>query len=400
MGQRIGKLGMALAGLLLSLVLLTGAAYAWFSISTAPEIQGIRMQVTRTGKEYPFELSLDYGEMGDQASWTTQLHLDALLGKMNTLRPVSTCDGQNWYLPIYGANGNVTGFTRIDNIGEYSNLADANTNYFTYADIWIRTRDKDTDYQVKLSNPLDLAGVKAEGKETDFGTYVLSRPRWKEGRPVTGDDAMACLRIGFQFLTGGGESEEQREEKFYIYEPNAEMRSAAIKAFVEANAEQQKGNDSIGYLFTQGEGGADSITAKTYIDQYADRKQVFDTMVPRLKPGGQGQEEGYTLVSPDSQDDIVLIRQMTSSWKNGLTQGSKISSKDIGAIGAFIDGNMQETDTPPMTTLTEGTVKRLRLYIWLEGQDIDCWNQIAGGSIYANLELTGKAVPKESAAVN
>ena len=154
---------------------------------------------------------------------------------------------------------------------------------------------------------------------------------------------MACLRIGFQFLTGVGESEEQREEKFYIYEPNAEMRSAAMKAFVEANAEQPKGNDSIGYLFTQGEGGADAITAKTYIDQYADRKQVFDTIVPSIKPGGQGEEEGYTLVTPDSQDDIVLIRQMTSSWKNGLTQGSKISSKDIGAIGAFIDGNMQET---------------------------------------------------------
>lgn len=397
MGQKVGKLGMALAGMVLSLVLLTGAAYAWFSISTAPEVRGISVGVTRTGKEYPFELSLDYGEKGEQAAWTTQLHLDALLGKMNTLRPVSTCDGQNWYLPIYGANGNVTGFSRIDNVAEYSNLTDANTNYFTYADLWIRTRDPDMDYQVKLSNPLDLDSVKAEGRETDFGTYALNEPVWKDGQMKLYDDAMTCLRIGFQFMDDLGEPEGM----FYIYEPNADMRSQGMKAFVQSNQGQQKGNDTIGYLFSQAVEEGDAITADRYVKEYAGKSLVFDTQVPSRTVGSDGEEtDSFTMVSQGEREGTVLIRQRKSSWKEGLTKESKISSKAIGAIGAFIDKDMEVAETPPMTTLTENIVKKLRLYIWLEGQDIDCWNQIAGGSIYANLEFTGVAVPKESQAAD
>ena len=51
-------------------------------------------------------------------------------------------------------------------------------------------------------------------------------------------------------------------------------------------------------------------------------------------------------------------------------------------------GIMPETE---VFSLSAGITKA-RIYMWIEGQDIDCWNQIADGNIYVNLEFMGRPV--------
>ena len=49
------------------------------------------------------------------------------------------------------------------------------------------------------------------------------------------------------------------------------------------------------------------------------------------------------------------------------------------------------TDDAVITTLTPNTPQRIRMYIWLEGQDVDCTNtsSIEGTAFALNLELSG-----------
>ena len=47
------------------------------------------------------------------------------------------------------------------------------------------------------------------------------------------------------------------------------------------------------------------------------------------------------------------------------------------------------TEDVYLTQLTGGVPQRIRMYIWLEGQDVDCINSAAAGSFAISLELAG-----------
>ena len=44
----------------------------------------------------------------------------------------------------------------------------------------------------------------------------------------------------------------------------------------------------------------------------------------------------------------------------------------------------------PLVTLTKDKPVKVRLYFWLEGQDVDCWNDIADTDFLVNLEFVGE----------
>ena len=448
MRKSLTKLAMAACGMGASLALLTGAGFAWYSISTSPEIRGITIGISKTGKEFPFEISMDYGEKGgdaEAATWTTTLNLSQtdLVKNYNTLRPISTYDGKHWYLPLYSATGAVKSFVQAEE-SIYANH-EKESNYFSYVDLWIRTEDPDASYTVRLSNPADMN--KLERGETHYGTFVLGQP-WKketDQRPY-GDDALTCLRIGFQFMSGDGidrsgesltqTNDSQRygeeEETFFIYEPNADKRASSITPFITSGGAQGglKYSTDVGYIRNKSESETEDptalVTVKNYKDNYLSKMdgKIVPTTVPRYDPDLAAEETGpeetvpeeatpaettpteeisvidYQLVELGGADDTdpttVLFRQKESKWKSTASSktAASVTSRDVDTIGSFLDadGNAVTGNLQSMTTLTKGNVKKLRIYFWLEGQDIDCWNQIAGGTLYANLELTGDAV--------
>lgn len=81
-----------------------------------------------------------------------------------------------------------------------------------------------------------------------------------------------------------------------------------------------------------------------------------------------------TLVSEDR-----MILQTASGW--GEVDPAEITKIQL-TLGEFIQN-------PPLFSLTPGDIVQIDLYIWLEGQDVDCTNAMNGAQIMANLQFTG-----------
>lgn len=379
------KLIVSISGILLAVTMLLGASYAWLTVSVTPEVRGLVIQIVPTGKEVPFELSIDYDTAKENATWTTQLHLTDLI-KNYTLRPISTADGEHWYLPRYNARGDINGFWEVD-LADCANRANTEDNYLVYTDVWVRTRNEHTPQDMLLSYPISKVG----DTENYYGSYVLWEPTWDEEGKLQQNDAMASLRIGFRFM----EEDTQGSSlgKFYVYEPNADMRSDDFGETLQVEPHSQMGE--LTYIYTD-------PNFKNLVNKYQTsytEGTYYSTLVPQYKADAP---EGWTLVDLREQLGSRLITQKTSSWaEDTLKNGQKITSRNIDTIGKFgtfqADGSFAElapVNGEALTTVTYGKVQKMRVYIWLEGQDIDCWNQIVEGNIYANLEFMGE--PKVS----
>ncbi len=61
-----------------------------------------------------------------------------------------------------------------------------------------------------------------------------------------------------------------------------------------------------------------------------------------------------------------------------------VSSENVGKVSTA-----GAADNAVIVTLEKNVPQRVRMYVWLEGQDSDCVNSVAGKNIAINLELAG-----------
>lgn len=372
-GHMAAKLAAAGAGLLLAVVMLVMGTFAWFTVNTKAEVGGISVSFVNDGTQWPFEFSINYRDVGydeDAATWLKEIDISQYLPRA-LLRPISTYDLEHWYSPTYDAAGSVAGFqeTPLSMIANHveSEAAEAEgTNCLVYADVWVRTRDPNTAYDLKLSNPSTNADgtFHLNDDETDFGTFVLWTPVWdtQTGHISTAsaNDAMASVRVGFAVSSGDG---SQAGETFtpYIFEPNADLHKG-----LGTSAEEQA---DVAYL--------DGVENKTVGNYNAAAGAVFTTSVPHSTGIGYEMANQPTFYQTESTWDQTKLAALESI--------SGLDSNCIGTIGMI-------EDAPSLATVKKGEPRLIRIYFWLEGQDVDCWNQIIGGSLYANLEFRGDTV--------
>ena len=79
-----------------------------------------------------------------------------------------------------------------------------------------------------------------------------------------------------------------------------------------------------------------------------------------------------TLVDPSR-----LILQSASSWTEAYPVERNVVIRDLGEF----------LNDPKIFDLKGGEIKRVDLYIWLEGQDVDCTNQISRAQILASIQF-------------
>ncbi len=167
------------------------------------------------------------------------------------------------------------------------------------------------------------------------GTYVVGTPEW-DGSTVRHEDggsgAQYAIRVGLRITPvdpGTGQATGQAE--FFIYEPNCDQH---VVQAGQSSAET-------GYAATPSIDGTDSLI-----------------------------------------DDAHLIRQTTSTW----TEADPVQRTVVMyQLGEFL------TDTRLFSLQQNGMV-RMDIYIWLEGQDIDCTNVIGNAAkIFASIQLQGDA---------
>lgn len=430
--------------LILSITVVAMSSYAWLVLSDSPTVSGIQVaigggntilvapDVTQVvdGKTYHYP-----GYFSDTLNFSQYSAYD-YLRELGGLTPVSTADGVNWYLPAYydttdsrvqlgqvpsGELKDVSQF-RLDDYLNYANLKATeqeklSEGSYIYLDFWVVSPG--SNYTLRVSTGDDTGGsflidLMEPVLRGDEGTdYVLGQSE--------GLSAAACARVGFlvspdrvtdntmgyyqntpaydsRYTQLRGWYQEKDSEptygsyRFTIYEPNADlhpMTPSMNGSYVITNPlAKVRGAasevDVSGQLTVQkASSWAQALTGTgTAIEQ---RFQA--ALLGMNVQGKSAQEVGEAFYGGYLQGQIApyvqtgaFIKRTSELYKfNGIVSAEQLAALD--SAGA--------TDDVYIMELERNVPQRIRMFIWLEGQDMDCVNGLSTGSFALNIELAG-----------
>ena len=422
--NNITKIAMACTAMLLSLAMLGLASFAWMTLSTNPEIRGLQFTINA---DRALLVSLDGVDYKQEVDMSPKFKAFA-----NVLRPVSTYDGEHWYVCDYDER---TGDVKQDTIRYLANGEGCNVeiekkenetdaeyaeriknSFYVYTDIYLKTEDESCKVYLSSPNGNETAEEKQKGH---YGTYVMSYVNQEKSaiKLITGG-AETCARVGMMFnptptdddsgiltqpIVSNVTANGVANKLFYIYEPNADKRSELDKTDTEYKTDQY----IIGSFRSKDEAvyeHSDGLYYQTYPVKYVAENGDKTWEIARFPLNRLIVQE----TSKWKTKDQIPLEDITSLTKEGL------NSNLIGKIGQFATNTGQlypsdptktlayekvnmsgttvdkESVSPyPLCTLTKDKPVKVRLFFWIEGQDIDCWNDVAGTSFMVNLEFSG-----------
>lgn len=407
--------------IVLSLSMLVMVTFAWYVMSTTPEVSGMQIQIgsdtirvapdckDESGQHYPgaFQGVLETG--------TT-----AIPENFWGLIPVSTADGKHWFSATYESLEN-GGDQKTDEYLEDTTLSSANLtarpksggNYL-YLDFWV-VAPKDYDLRVSTA-------TKGSGQS---GSYVKVFPQVKMDAAghysldETQRQAESSLRIGFlvnedvvsgesykkstnydsayKILKGKyqkpGEALPTSQTSFTIYEPNCDW-----------HADTQISGQ---YKETQPLALVGGKPQPVKLETYDGTKLAAQTSATwtRTDDGTQ------TKLSQALQTALLDAKTTDRSITNGQSAGEYLLNQYLkGQLSGYITSGQfiektgtlkDETDINTIkqsgattdaviVSLKKNVPQRIRMFVWLEGQDIDCTNEAALKTLLLNLELAGE----------
>lgn len=341
--------------LLLLLLIITGvmlstSTYAWFTSNRTVTVEDIDVNVAASGG---IQISVD------GTSWksiiTNQDLADAHVTYTtatnqipSVLKPVSTAAKalSNGYLSMW--LGTVSTSETPTNKGEYilstedvstvadnsnSGAANGENGHFVMFDLFIRLDDNGTD-----DMPLyltDGSNVTFKSGGSDLGTQNAARVAFiNEGHIATGSELTAI-----QALTTTQTSD------IYVWEPNYDTHTTTGIA------------NAYSYYNSVNQGDAYNVAnSKAQVPYFG------------------------TIAEVTTAEDILL------SKANATDNATKFATitPGIATKAAWADG----TDYEELFNLTPNTITKLRIYFWVEGQDIDCENNASGGDITLKLQFS------------
>ena len=230
---------------------------------------------------------------------------------------------------------------------------------YYYMDFWVSAPE---DFNLRL----------AAGDSKSAGSYALTLPLpQKSGEGVwtldynAGLAAQKCLRLGF--LTGLDGSEGT---SFLIYEPN--------------------GTDGGTYTVTTPQTGAEET------GDVRDRLTVQKTSQWKPESLDYAFEQFVAFADTDllNKDALTVARQFYTEKLNGLYR-PYVNSGQFYQRAADLYENAE--NAPISGAATDGVIlrlkanqpQRIRLFVWLEGQDADCINDAQNALLGIHLELAG-----------
>lgn len=446
MTKKYSKLIIALISLLVAFSVVIVTTYAWVTLSNNPVADGIQVtiggggtiliapdmteQVDGVTYHYPgvFEGQINFSQ------WENYGYLQNLAG----LSPVSTADGRNWFVPTYYsaqdpeviAGDAVMGQIKPtnehlkDSSLAYANipisqLEKAREGSYVYLDFWVVSPGG--DYQLRIS-----AGDSFE----NTGSFLLGVPRVEETedgyRLTYGSDRVAAsARIGFLANTGtvldnsmqyyarsdyyanqytslrgyyeepGMANNAMSGDRFTIYEPNGDLHPETV--YNSLGDEILDGQ----YAFTKpiGKDGTPVSIRDRLTVQLRNRWRTNEYGLA-LEPLFQASIAGKILGSGQAKNlekDFYYgyLQQQTSTY---LSRGRFLpSTGELYGLGeAVVAGeSLQSLGTAGATSdvmiveLEKNVPQRIRMFIWLEGQDPDCIGFADSVPFAIGLELAG-----------
>lgn len=425
------KLFFTVVSLLVSATMVLSASYAWLVLSKSPAVNGISVMigggktillaadVTKTIKDEAGNSQvLHYpGKFSDSLNFSSY-DTYAYLGECSGLTPVSTADGLYWMIPEYNEAGELL---PVEQFTVDDQLAWANRNEggcYVYLDFWVVSPGSEYDIHVSMDQQakqgsylIELPGVKS----TESGGFTLRETQGivpasaRVGFLVSGEkahdaDLTAYMESADYDARYGGllgvyqEPEEKANPvpptSFTIYEPNG---------MLHPSDSAQMGS----YWITKPL-GYDPFTQQIQETDVSDRLTVQNESCWNETEDGIQLEQMFQTAIIDKTD--LTARKARDYFYQNYLQGQVspyLSSgrfiKDTAALYlAASDGKVSQsavegvktagaTDSTVVTRIERNTPQRIRMYIWLEGQDADCKNSsiVNTSQIALKVELAG-----------
>lgn len=422
--------------LALSAVMLVMSSYAWYVISSSPELEGIQLTIGG-GSTILVAADMTVEQDGEllhyPANFSSTLNFSVhesyrYLHGLSALTPVSTADGKNWFIPVYYdlgdaqvLDGEVLSGT-LKPIGEYildtslsyANLTEEDAEKASYGnyiclDFWVVSPGD--DYTLRISTGDNSSGSFVIGLQeaavSETGGYTLVD---------SSTDASECVRVGFlvdtesvseaayaayekssshssQYTSLRGSFADDAASRFTIYEPNADSHNVSGQAEDGAYSI----TTPIGLL-----GGRrvytdirDRLTvqlasswALTALEETTIIEQQFQTAAA-----------GQTVQSLEDLTNEFYLEYLDGQVSPYVSQGRFIkttSSLYNAADGFGLAAQSLQTLTTAGATddvyivqLEQNVPQRIRLFIWLEGEDVDCVNSASSSAFAFSIELAG-----------
>ena len=385
------------------------------------------------------------GEFGQTINFLQYESYD-YLKEVTGLLPVSTSDGVYWFLPeYYGTedravkdgtviNGQIKDITEfyVDSSLDYANQnSDTEKTdrygHYIYLDFWVVSPAGEYKLRVSTGSETENSGSYAislmEPVETDANgdgendSYGLTQ----------GDEtAAASLRIGFLANQDGADSRdvlrylssETDSPKYNMFlgqyqspGESIEHYSAARNHFTiyEPNGDLHPQGENGYYLITEPLGLNGGVITETDI---SDRLTVQNSSAWKLSSSGQDTmlEQEFKVAAVNKvfgeQTTAELRDQFYRERLQGqlgiyLSGGRFIRSTENLYAAAAATGGMLEKDAEVLqdtggatedvyiTVLQKNAPQRIRMFIWIEGQDADCVNHADVSGFALNIELAG-----------
>lgn len=417
------KLTASVLSILIACTMIVGVTYAWMVLSTSPEVGNISMTIgggrtillapdltvtvtDEDGRErivhYPgkFSANLNFSQ------YETYEYLKTIGG----LSPVSTADGKYFILPAYeeetGMIKDISDFT-VDKNLRYAN---AENGCYAYVDFWVVSPGTEKTLRVSMDTKtgdgsylIELPGV--EKNENDrlqlAQTQGITESIARIGFLVNTDSAGEAAKAFYSDYTEllgvypekGQEVEKERNYQFTIYEPNGIshplLEEAAGAYLITRPLEYSPYGRSI--METEVKDRLMIQLTNTFrtFQTQTQLEQIFQSSI--INQGELTEEQ-----AADRFYEEYLQGQISTYIKSGmflkstsqiyaLAENGKVSPE---ALAAETAGAVDDTS---ITILSPNVPQRVRMYLWLEGQDPDCVNttSVAASGLSVNIEFSG-----------
>lgn len=342
-----GRFMTALFMLLVTAVALTSASYAWFTSNTTVTLGQLDVKV-ETGSGIQVSLDAENWKASlttadiKQASQDVPGNTNQVPDANTTMNPVSTVGNvdANGFMEMYLGSLKTDAGNYILTSEKQTDTKGNTGNYIAF-DMYIKSDNAN-------NTPFYLA---KSSKVTNTGTNIQNAARVaviNEGHAAFGTAAGTIRALKKSSGTAD-----------FIWEPNANLHTAAAVT---------AGNTTYQSVVTESEGTPTTVTTNTILKSYPGVKAVIAeaTKVP----------QGATVAQQGT-----YLGKVTPTLQTGAGSG------EATAIGASTATSSKVTD------LVQGVTK-FRVYLWIEGQDIDCENTSSGQTTMFDLIFTQEDVNK------
>jgi len=424
---------------MLSVCVVVASSYAWMVLSGNPAVEGIQVSIgggntvliapdikkkAEDGKVYHYP-----GRFSDKMNFGNQEAYD-YLQQIGNLNPVSTINGVDWILPTYYTGGEM-GF-QADSELMYANLPAQEEDkiakgHYVYMDFWVVSPA--SDYKLRVSTGVDsldggsfvidlLEPVASEATETG---YTLTEQKGSAASAVRigflandlmlTDDSMAryvnssYFDERFTHLKGLYQEPDTGTayidaNRFTIYEPNGDAHPAypdmegmyvetKPMALTDSGIEEKSIRSEANTNLTVQCESTWTVPAGSTISAIEQRFQTTlysgkwnDLSVREIADRFYGQYLQGQIATYVSKGAFA---QRTANLYTLLSNESgKVSLADSLAKSNEAKG---ATDDAVIIELERNVPQRIRMFIWLEGQDMDCIEQIETSRFAVNIEL-------------